>query len=435
MEHHPRTWTIPICVSATLALALVACAPSSGGQDETGDSGDAAKGSITVAMEAGSPHEAFYKSVTDEFTDKTGIKVKILGVPHDNMHQQFLSDAVSGAGSYDVLMVDQPWVAEFAEKGYLVSLEDRLSDEDRSDFIEHTLDTVSYNDEVYGLPFLVHNLVLYYRPSLLDAAGYGEPPATWSDYRAAAAATTDRQAGVWGTMIPGNRDGEVATRFESYIQQAGADIVDGAGQPDIDNDGAHQAFEMMQSIQFDDRSSPKGLHDLSAIQGQFLEGKVAMVAQWPYMWAMATDPKQSAVADDVAVAANPGNPDQVATTFSWGFGVSSTSDNQDAAWEWLSWATSSELLTRKGIEQLSPVPRISATENLADSKKLDKRDRDALAVFANSVEQSSTMPMTPAYPQYQNAISEAVSSVMSRQSAPEEALKLAQQQMDQAAGQ
>lgn len=429
----PRRATVlglPALLSAA-ALALAACAPS-GPSDSESDGGSAGDGTITVGMEAGSPHETFYRAAAADFTAETGVEVEILGVPHDNMHQQFLSDAISGAGAYDVLMVDQPWVAEFAANGYLVPLDERISGADVSDFVPGSLDTVTYEGELYGLPFLVHNLVTYYRPSLLEAAGIDEPPTTWDEYRAAAAALTDSAAGVWGTMIPGNKDGEVATRFQSYVQQAGGDIVDADGNPDVDSRAALDTFELMTSMQFDDRSSPDGLHDLSAMQGQFLEGKVAMVSVWPYLWAMATDPAQSKIADDVAVALNPGNPDRVATTFSWGFGVAAASDDQDAAWEWVHWATSSQVLADKGIEQLSPVPRQSAVDQMAASDELDERDRDALAVFAESVATSTTMPMTTAYPQYQTAIAEAVSAVMSRQATPQEALARAQQQMEQA---
>lgn len=432
-----RKFRSAVVALVATAAALTACAPSTpqpGGTAGTATPGGTASGSITVGMEAGSPHETFYREKAAEFTAETGIKVEILAVPHDNMHQQFLSDAISGAGAYDVLTVDQPWVSEFAQKGYLEPLDERLTADDRSDF-GNTLDTETVDGTVYGLPFLVHNLVLYYRPSLLKAAGFDSPPTTWEQYREIAKATTDASTGVWGTMIPGNRDGEVATRIESYIQEAGGDIVDADGKPAIDNQAARDAFAMMTAIQFDDKSSPEGLHDLSAIQGQFLEGKVAMVTVWPYLWAMAVDPKQSKISDDVAVALNPGDPDQVATNFSWGFGVSSASKNKDAAWEWVHWATSSEVLTAKAVEQLSPVPRTSSMTALGTSTTLTDRDRAALDVFGQSVAKSATMPMVPAYPQYQDAMAEAVSAVMSQQATPDQALQTAQQAMEQAAGQ
>jgi ABC-type glycerol-3-phosphate transport system substrate-binding protein len=416
---------------AAVALAVTGCAPNAGAPsgDEGNESGD---GSITVGVEAGSPWETFYKEHAPEFTEATGVEVEILAVPHANMRQQFLSDAVAGDGAYDVYTVDQPWVPEFASKGYLVDISDRLADEDREDFLPNTLDTVTYEDGLYGLPFMVHNTVLYYRTDLFEAAGLDGPPTTWEEYREYSAKLTDAGAGVYGTIMPGKQDGEVATRLESFIQQAGGDIVDENGEPTIDTDAAREAFELMTTVQFEEQSSPPGLHDLTDIQGQFLEGKVAMVEVWPYLYSLAGDPAQSKVSENFDIAVVPGNPDQVSTTFSWGFGVSAGSKNQDAAWEWLQWSTSSEILEELSRSQVTPVPRQSVVDALADDSSLSEQDRHAFEVFAESVGASETMPMTPAYPQYQEAMAVAVSAVMSQSADVDTALKTAQSAMEDA---
>jgi multiple sugar transport system substrate-binding protein len=412
-----------------LAVVLTACAPGGGGTNEGSNEGD---GSITVGVEAGSPWEAFYKKHAPEFTEETGIEVEILAVPHANMRQQFLSDAVSGEGAYDVYTVDQPWVPEFADKGYLVDVSDRLAEDDRQDFLPHTLDTDSYEGKLYGLPFMVHNLVLYYRTDLFAAAGIQAPPTTWEEYRAAARLLTDPATGTYGTIIPGMQDNEVTTRFESYIQQAGGDIAGADGAPSIDTPEARAAFDLMTGVQFEDRSSPEGLHDLTAIQGQFLEGKVAMALVWPYLYSLAQDPAQSKVVGNVAIAPAPGNPDQVATTFSWGFGISSASENQDAAWQWLQWSTSAKVLEQISRDQTVPTPRQSVVDALAADTSLTEAQRQTFQTFADSVAASTTMPMTPAYPQYQEALSVAISAVMSQGSDVDTALKTAQEAMEAA---
>ncbi|MGY1601690.1 ABC transporter substrate-binding protein [Geodermatophilus sp. SYSU D00815] len=421
-----RSALVPV---TALAVVLTACAPGGGGGNEGSSDGD---GSITIGVEAGSPWEAFYKEHAPEFTEETGIEVEILAVPHANMRQQFLSDAVSGEGAYDVYTVDQPWIPEFAEKGYLVDVTDRLADEDRDDFLPHTLDTVSYDGGLYGLPFMVHNLVLYYRTDLLAAAGIQNPPTTWEEYRDVAIRLTDPAAGVYGTIMPGKQDNEVSTRFQSYIQQAGGDIVGDDGAPTIDTPEARAAFDLMTGVQFQDRSSPEGLHDLTEIQGQFLEGKVAMALVWPYLYSLAQDPAQSKVAGNVAIAPAPGNPHQVATTFAWGFGISSASQNQDEAWEWLQWSTSAEMLEQISRDQTVPTPRQSVVDTLAADTSLTDAQRQTFQVFADSVAASTSMPMTPAYPQYQEAMAVAVSAVMSQGSDVDSALRTAQEAMDAA---
>lgn len=420
--------------STAIALAAVAaCAPDPGTDDGEPAESPAEDATITIGVEAGSPWETFYKKASVEFTEDTGIEVEFLAIPHANMRQQFLSDAIAGEGAYDVYTVDQPWMPEFATKGYLLSLDDKLSDEERADFLPHTLDTVTYDGELYAIPYMVHNTVLYYRTDLFEAAGIDGPPTTWEEYREYARQLTDQEKGVWGTMIPGKQDGEVATRFQSFLQQTGSDIADDEGNPTIDTPEADSVFELMTAIQFEDKSSPPGLHDLTDIQGQFLEGKLAMAPVWPYLYSLASDPGQSKVVDKFAIAISPGNPDQVSTTFSWGFGVSAASKNPDAAWEWIKWATSSPLLERLSRDQVTPVPRQSVMDALADDTSLSERERHAFEVFGESVARSTTIPMTPAYPQFQEAIAVAVSSVMSESKDPKSALAEAQAAMEAAA--
>jgi ABC-type glycerol-3-phosphate transport system substrate-binding protein len=382
-------------------------------------------------VESGSPHETFFSQRAAQFTQATGIQVEFLGVPHANMHQQFLSDALSGAGAYDVLATDQPWVPEFAAKGFLLPLDDRLAPGDRDDFVPGTLDTVSYNGALYGLPFMVHNLVLYYRTDLFEAAGISAPPTTWDEYREYARRLTDPAAGVWGTLVPGKQDGEVATRIHSFLQQAGGDVVDATGAASFDSEPAREAFALMTGIQFDDRSSPDGLHDLTTMQGLFLQGKVAMAPVWPYLYSLGQDPAQSQVAGRFAVALHPGE-HQGATTYSWGFGISAASRNADAAWRFVQWATNTEQLTGYGKDQVNPVPRASAVEALTTDGEIDDAGRRAIATFSESVERSKTIPMVPAYSQLQNDMAVAASAVMARSKTVDRALADAQASMTQA---
>jgi multiple sugar transport system substrate-binding protein len=425
-------WTVPIAAMTAAALGLAGCAPSAGGAGGEDSAADLKGQVITIGVESGSPWQTFYSEVAPAFTKETGVDVKFLPVPHDSMQQQFLSDAVSGSGAYDVFTVDQTWMPQFASKGYLADLDSTLSAADRGDFLQNTLDTGTYDGKLYSVPFMVHNLVLYYRTDLFAAAGITEPPQTWDQYREYAKKLTDPATGVYGTIIPGAQDVEVSTRLESYIQQAGGDIVDAKGAPTLDSGAAKKALEMMTAVQLEDKSSPAGLHDLTGIQGQFLAGKVAMAFVWPYLYGMTQDPNQSQVVGNVGVALNPGSPDQVATTFSWGFGVNSASQKSVAAKKWVSWATSTEILEQLSLAQSVPVPRTTVSDAIAQEDSLDEGQKHAFAVFNESVARSTTMPMTPAFPQYQMAMSIAASSVMSGTQNIKDALSQAQQAAESA---
>ena len=58
---------------------------------------------------------------------------------------------------------------------------------------------------------------------------------------------------------------------------------------------------------YEDKSVMPGSlgYDNADVHNMFMQGKVAMVKNWPYMYAMAKDPEQSAVSDKFAVAVQP----------------------------------------------------------------------------------------------------------------------------------
>ena len=136
----------------------------------------AASGKIVVGMEAGSPYDTFYKKHAPEFTAASGVTVEFISIPHDNIRQQFVLDALSAAGGFDVYIADQVWLPEFYEKGFIRDLSSLISDADRSDFSKTALETVTYKGVPVALPVMVHNCAMYYRTDLFEKAGLSAPP-------------------------------------------------------------------------------------------------------------------------------------------------------------------------------------------------------------------------------------------------------------------
>ena len=211
---------VMMCAITTMAL-LAGCGSSNTGST-TGSAGDTAAedtaestGSdsteaaaetadfagtkLVIGVESGAPNIEFFKNNVSEFESATGITVEWVEIPHDNMHERFVQEAISQSGAIDIYDTDQPWISEFASKGYLEPLGDKLSEEDKSDFYEAALDASSYNGELYSVPFFVHTPVVFYRTDLFEAAGITEFPKTWEEYEEAAKKLT--KDGVYGTII------------------------------------------------------------------------------------------------------------------------------------------------------------------------------------------------------------------------------------------
>lgn len=370
----------------------------------------AATGKVVVGMEAGSPYEAFYKAHQAEFTASSGLEVEILSIPHDSIRQQFVLDALSGAGGYDVYIADQVWLPEFHEKGFIADLSSHVSDEERADFSKTALDTVTYRGALVALPIMVHNCALYYRTDLFEKAGLSAPPANWDEYRDFARRTTDTSAGVWGTLVASKQGIEAATRLHSFYQQAGGDLLDANGVPTIDSDAGRAALELMSSLVFEDKAAPEGVLELADMQGLWLEGKLAMAPVWPYIYALSKEP----LGGRFGITTAPGLVRPAGTVYSWGFAQASGAKNPEGALEFIRWATGTDMLYMFGKEWLNPVPRNSAIEMISADAGVSDDDKGAIAAFADSAAAGISMTMVPQYSQLLDILGVMQSGVMSK---------------------
>jgi multiple sugar transport system substrate-binding protein len=158
----------------------------------------------------------------------------------------------------------------------------------------------------------------------------------------------------------------------------------------------------------------------------FLQGKLAQAPNRPYMYKLAKDPKQSKVMESFAVALQPGKVKQAAQVFSWGWGISAHSKNQDAAWEFIKWATTADMLASFGKTFTNPVPRKSSLQTLLSDTSITKAELLVIQTMSDSVAASETIPVIPQWADIQDRAGSLVSKVMSQQSTPDEAVQSAQ---------
>lgn len=378
---------------------------------------------INVGVEAGGPAPEFYKSIISEFTDKTGIKVNIMDVPGQNMHDRYVTESIGHTGGFDVFNMDQPWIPEFAEKGFLEPITNKIDKADMDDFFPSAIDTVTYKGEIYALPYLVQTPIVYYRKDLFEKAGFTEPAKTPEEWKTYAKKLTDPASGIFGTIIEGQQSPEPATQFTDMILQHGGKLLDENNKVLFDSPEVINAFKYALSIQHEDKSSPPGAvgYNNGDVLNMFLQGKVAMVRNWPYMYSMAKDPAQSKVADKFGVAVQPGT----SAVWSWSFGISSDSKNKDAAYEFIKWASSSDVIARFNKKVLNPAPRKSVLENIKADTTLAPDDVNVLTVMTNAVDQGQSVMLNPSYDSFRNRLAVSLSKIMTQQATPEEEVKAA----------
>ena len=173
---------------------------------------------LVIAGEAGSPQFMYFKSIGPDYTAETGVELEFIELPHDNMHERFVQESISRSGSIDIFNADQPWISEFASRGWIECLDDMISEEDRADFLDSAMEASSYQGRLYAIPYFIHTPIVFYRTDLFEEAGLTVPE-TWEEYRQAAIKLTNVETGVYGTIIEAKQASEPVTHLVDWYFQ------------------------------------------------------------------------------------------------------------------------------------------------------------------------------------------------------------------------
>jgi ABC-type glycerol-3-phosphate transport system substrate-binding protein len=203
----------------------------------------------------------------------------------DAQRSEMLARAQTGRGEIDVFNLDVTWTAEFAENGYIRSLdESRIS---TRGFLDGPLDTCRYDGRLWALPFNTDVGLLYYRSDLID-----EPPRTWKDLEEQVEATRARTGnavdgyagqfadyegltvnaleavrGADGVIV--DDSGDIVVRSQQAAVAEGLErlrVIAPAGVPELDEDGSIQLFQSGRTLFM--RNWPRAYRSLA----QDLEG-------------------------------------------------------------------------------------------------------------------------------------------------------------------
>lgn len=99
----------------------------------------------------------------------------------DSEHSQEVAAEQARSCAFDVLELDTPWTAEFAERGFVVPVDDSWMD-DPSDFFGSVMETVKWRGRQYAVPWTTDAGLLYL---------HGTPPSppSWNELLSAGYAT------------------------------------------------------------------------------------------------------------------------------------------------------------------------------------------------------------------------------------------------------
>lgn len=216
------------------------------------------------------------------------IDVVHTSVPFDSMNATIEARVGGQDPGIDVFLVDSPRVPAMASRGYLVNLND---EREATDAVSNdvAMGIISYNNDIYALPFWTSTQLMYYNKDILDKAGIAYPSSHEADrltydqvVELAKKAQADGGA-EWG-FIPEQIDRyyQLQPLFESI---GGGSGLTGEGNltPDITNEKWIEAAEFYAGL-FESGVSPRGI-PTDQMSSTFTSGVTAFYIGGPWQFA------------------------------------------------------------------------------------------------------------------------------------------------------
>lgn len=355
-----------------------------------------------------------------EFTAMTGISVKWDNVPYAGFQQKLLTESVSGTGQYD----NVAWVDSWGPgiKSFLVPLDDKIKAAgiNMDDFSSAYVQASKSNDgkSVVGIPLRGHAQTLFYRKDVFEKLGL-KPPTTWQEVDAVSKVIKEKMPTISPiTMYYGVNAGQNVFLWLNHLWGNGGDVFDQGMHPVFNNAAGLQATEHYISLLKNGYSTANSVGFTEADAGtQFGQGKSAMMATWSWYYSTFTN-KTSASPDvynNLGFVSAPSWEGKSPITYAqiWPVGISKYSKNQDAAWEYLKWLTSSKVEKQVALDKSDPkFDNVVVVHNsvLADPA-VNSTTNGLQNVMAGVLKTARTEPLIPEWPQVEAVLQVALNNM------------------------
>lgn len=257
-----------------------------------------AAGAGACGSEGGPPRLTWYTNpdaggqarIAAECTEESGgeyaIEVAMLPRDASSQREQLARRLAAQDASIDLMSLDPPFIAEFANAGFLAPIPDDVAERVTADVVESALAGATWEDELVAVPFWANTQLLWYRVSVAEEAGLDmTQPVTW-DQLIEVAATQDVVLGVQGTKAE-----SLTVWVNALIASAGGEIVSDpeAEAEDVElglvSDAGREAARIMAEIGEQGLGGP-GLPtaDENATLSVFQGDRGSFMVNWPFVW-------------------------------------------------------------------------------------------------------------------------------------------------------
>ena len=363
-----RTRTVAgVCGLLVAAGTATSCAGAGtlgqGGGDTT---------TITVAIVSNPQMEDAIALSSKFFEEQHDINLDFITLPENEARAKITASVATGGGEFDVVMISNYETPQWAENGWLTDLQpyaDETAGYDPDDFFPAIREALSYKGDLYSVPFYGESSFLVYRKDMFEQAGLTMPDKpTWPQVRELASELDDPDNDVTGICLRGLAGwGENLAPLNTVVNTYGGRWFDEDWDAQLTEAPFREAVEFYVDLVQDYGEPGAATSGFSECVTRYAQGQAAM---WYDATSMVSTIESES--DSTVVGKNGYAPAPVLKTdtsgwlYSWSLGIPETTDDVDAAWEFVSWMTDKDYIQLVGKElgwaRVPPGSRLSTYE-------------------------------------------------------------------------
>ncbi len=389
---NPRRRFAMLIAGSTLALAVTVSGCSVTGVSAGGDSGDGTGTVKALFMKQAGYTEQDYAAIIGDFeAEHPDIDVEPTFVSYEALHDKIVTSAPSG--SYDVVLIDVIWPAEFASKGIIADLTDRFPDEWSDEMLPGVLPTAEYQDRYYGVPNGPATKLFYFNKEMVAAVGASEADlATWDGVLDVARKIKAKGLSEYPIAWSWAQAEALICDYAQLLGAFGGEFTDDEGKLILNNEAGVAALEWMIQTLDEGLSNPASTTFLEDdVSKAMAQGQTAFGLNWDSTLRDLQDPSISSI--EAGVLPTPAGPDgaRPGVNGAMAYAIGANSTNQDAAWEFITFITSQEVQDEYVESSLPNWASSYADEGLVETNP---------EIFAVAEEAYDASILRPAVPNY-----------------------------------
>ncbi|MEQ8272868.1 MAG: extracellular solute-binding protein [Deltaproteobacteria bacterium] len=350
------------------------------------------------------------EKVAADFNKSQGdVEVELVAIPYDAFGDKITAAIPRGKGP-DLFIFAQDRLGDWAASQTIEAIDFWVTDETRDQFLEPTLEALTYDDQIYGLPMAFKTLALFYNKGLVKKA-----PTTTDELIAEAKKVT--KGGKFGLVYENTSFWYQGT----WLQGFGGAVFDKRGKPTLASPQVIDSMKFAQKLAHGSGVMPQEVTS-TLVTSLFNQGKAAFVVNGPWFigeidkkvkWGVAPLPKI------VDAGGKPARPFLTAD----GLMMSAKAKDKKAAFAVMTYFTGVDAAVTMATIGRQP------TANKAAYANAKVKNDPVLAVFKKQLAVSRPTPNTPAMRMVWSPVTAAMNKIINQKADAASTMKATQDEV------